>query len=450
MNWRALFEEMASAPALWEKGAELSYRVLMEKIDANCEFLKREIPEGRIVHLESDFSADALAMWFALCELGHIIVPFTGGTEFQRQKQMTTAEANARLHWRSGEWVLEKNGVTPSHPLLLTLLQKGRPGLLLFTSGSSGEAKALLHDLSRLFLKFKNAKPNAMRTVQFLLFDHIGGINTFLATFAAGGTLILLENRGPEHVTQVIRASAAEILPTTPTFLNLWLLANDIAVPSLKKITYGTERISDSLLAVLRERLPQIQLKQTYGVSEVGILSTRTPTSDSPFLEFSNSETQIRVVDGGLEIKSQTAMLGYLNAPSPFTADGWFKTGDLVELNEQGAMRILGRPNDLINIGGRKVFPAEIESCLREMPGVEQVVVEKEDNLLLGQVAVAFFKLKGEMSLDELLLSMRRFCEGRLESFMIPQRVVISSLDLYSSRYKRMKMGSDAESGNSV
>ena len=71
--------------------------------------------------------------------------------------------------------------------------------------------------------------------------------------------------------------------------------------------------------------------------------------------------------DGELWLRSKTQVLGYLNASmDPFTEDGWFKTGDLVDELKDGYIRIIGRKNDLINVGGEKVLPAEVESILME------------------------------------------------------------------------------------
>ena len=94
------------------------------------------------------------------------------------------------------------------------------------------------------------------------------------------------------------------------------------------------------------------------------------------------------MVDGLLEIKAQSAMLGYLNAPSPFTEDGWFITGDAVEVDGE-YFRILGRQSEMINVGGEKVYPAEVESVLQLMDGVEEVMVNGEENAITGQIVRA-------------------------------------------------------------
>lgn len=89
-------------------------------------------------------------------------------------------------------------------------------------------------------------------------------------------------------------------------------------------------------------------------------------------------------------------MLGYLNAATPFTKDGWFMTGDMVEtIGDE--IRIIGRNSEIINVGGEKVFPAEIENILLKLAEVEDVVVSGEKNLILGNIVVARVKIKADV-----------------------------------------------------
>ena len=249
----------------------------------------------------------------------------------------------------------------PSILFMRSLRSEGHPGLVLFSSGSSGLCKAAVHDLVRLLEKYQ-VRRHRWRTVPLLLFDHIGGLNTLFYTLANGGCLVIPEGRSPDAVLAAVAQHRVELLPTSPTFLNLMLLSeahrrHDLG--SLQTITYGTEPMPETTLRRLRRLLPNVQLRQTYGMSEVGILSCQSKDSDSLWLKLGGQEVQTRVVDGILEIKSRSTMLGYLNAPSPLTDDGWLVTGDAVE--QQGEYyRILGRQSDLINVGGRKVYPAEV------------------------------------------------------------------------------------------
>ena len=132
---------------------------------------------------------------------------------------------------------------------------------------------------------------------------------------------------------------------------------------------------------------------------------------------------------------------GYYNDDAATQAsfeDGWFKTGDAV-LVEGEYMKILGRKSEMINVGGQKVFPAEIESVLQEMDGVEEVTVTGEKNILTGQMVTAKFKLSTDESLSDLKKRMRKFCKGKLENFKVPQKVELTEKSLHGDRFKKMR-----------
>ena len=162
-----------------------------------------------------------------------------------------------------------------------------------------------------------------------------------------------VKDRSPDEVLSSIQQYEVELLPTSPTFINLILLSEAYTkydISSLKTVTYGTEPMPKSTLIRFNSLFPNICLLQTYGLSEVGILRSKSKSSDSLWVKVGGEGFQTRVVGGLLEIKAESAMLGYLNAPSPFTKDGWFQTGDSVLVDGEYII-ILGRKSELINIG---------------------------------------------------------------------------------------------------
>ena len=116
----------------------------------------------------------------------------------------------------------------------------------------------------------------------------------------------------------------------------------------------GPQGMPESTLQHLHKVLPDVRLKQTYGLSELGILRSKSKSSDSLWVKVGGEDYETKIVDGILWIRARSAMLGYLNAPSPFTEDGWFITGDAVEVDGE-YIKILGRKSELINVGGEKV-----------------------------------------------------------------------------------------------
>ena len=131
-------------------------------------------------------------------------------------------------------------------------------------------------------------------------------------------------------------------------------------------------------------------------------------------------------------------MVGYLNAPNPFDRDGWFDTGDAV-IQEGEYYRILGRHSDIINVGGQKVYPAEVEKILAEMPGVIEVTVRGEPHMILGQVVGAAIQAQEAISSTEMKRRVVAHCKGRLQPFMVPAKVRVVKDSPVNYRFKKVR-----------
>jgi long-chain acyl-CoA synthetase len=441
-----LHDRMAEIPActamIWRQ-QRVTYAHLIDLVArARATLDDWGISRGEISSLEGDFSPGAVAMLLALIDRAAVVVPMTAAVPpHQRQEFLDIAEVQARIEVDTEDsWRVEKRPVVPSNPITHRLLESGSPGLVLYSSGSTGRSKAALHNLTALLEKFKARRP-PLRSLTFLLLDHIGGQNTLYYLLSSGGTIVAIDRRDPDTVAAAIAEHKVELLPTSPTFLNLLLISeawkrHDLS--SLKRVTYGTEVMPESTLARLHDVLPTAELLQTYGLSELGILRSKSRDSSSLWLKVGGEGFETKVVEGILWIRAQSAMLGYLNHPSPFDADGWFNTGDMVEVDGEW-IRILGRQSEIINVGGQKVYPAEVESVLLQLPGVRDVSVCGERSVITGNIVVARFNLDNNEPLSELKRRVRDFCRGRLEPFKSPARIEIVSGDQFSARFKKMR-----------
>ncbi len=426
------------------RGRTFSYAGMLDAVSRWKEYLAAEgVAAGSVVSLEADFSPNSIALLLALVERGCVIVPLTPSVEAKKPEFREIAQVEATISLDKDDQVCTHQTLTPAnHELLLRLRATGRPGLVLFSSGSTGKSKAAVHDFVPLLEKFSVPR-HSFRTLTFLLFDHIGGINTLLYTLANAGCLVAVQDRSPDSVCEAIEKHKVQLLPTSPTFINLLLISEAYKhhdLSSLEMVTYGTEVMPESTLTRFHQLFPQIRLLQTYGLSEVGILRSRSKSSDSPWVQVGGEGFETRVVDGMLYIKAHSAMLGYLNAPSPLTEDGWFPTGDAVEVDGE-YLRILGRKSEIINVGGEKVYPAEVESVLQTLDGVEEVIVSGESNPITGQIVTAKVKLNTGETIAEFRKRMRAFCQQKLPAFKIPQKVVLVADDLHGERFKKMRRG---------
>ncbi|MFX1555265.1 MAG: fatty acid--CoA ligase family protein, partial [Promethearchaeota archaeon] len=307
---------------------------------------------------------------------------------------------------------------------------------------STGNNKAALHNFTSLLEKYKAARARKrMCTLTFLLFDHIGGINTLFYTLSNGGTVISVRSRDPKIICHTIEKHKVELLPTSPTFLNLLLISEayrQYDLTSLKLITYGTEVMPESTLRRIREIFPNVQLQQTYGLSELGILRSKSKDSGSLWVKVGGEGFQTKVVDCVLWVRAQSAMMGYLNAPSPFTEDGWMNTQDVVEVDGE-YIRILGRQSEIINVGGQKVYPGEVENVLMQMEDVIDASVRGEKNPIMGNIVVARLSLKRSEEVPILKHKVRKFCKGKLETYKIPVKIEIAEGMQHAERFKRIR-----------
>jgi acyl-CoA synthetase (AMP-forming)/AMP-acid ligase II len=437
------FQSYGDTTALVFRDRSVTYRWLADQWTHYDDFLEdAHVPTGTVAAVVGDFTPAAVALSLALLKRSCIFVPLATGNSQQHGEFCDVAEVEHvfEIDPQDDGVTVRPTGSLAAHPLLRSLKESRHPGLVLFSSGSTGKSKAALHDFSLLLEKFRTPRPRHTM-ISFLLFDHIGGINTLLSSLATGGTLVITEDRRPDSVAALVERHKVDTLPTTPTFLNLLLLTEAhrrFDLSSLTTITYGTEVMPESTLRRIREVFPDARLHQTYGLSELGIMRSKSESSDSLWVQLGGEGFEIRVVDSLLEIRAKSAMLGYLNAPSPFTEDGWFQTGDAVEVRGP-YLKILGRTSDIINVGGEKVYPAEVESTLQLMPEVAGAVVMGEKNALLGNIVKAKVRLAQPLDVAEFRRRMREFCRDRLQPFKIPQKVELIEHEEWNERFKKVR-----------
>jgi acyl-CoA synthetase (AMP-forming)/AMP-acid ligase II len=156
------------------------------------------------------------------------------------------------------------------------------------------------------------------------------------------------------------------------------------------------------------------------------------------WLELGDDGFEHKIVDGVLWIRSPSAMLGYLNAPSPFEADGWFNTQDLVESDGE-YIRILGRKSELINVGGEKVHPTEIENVLLELYNVKDVTVRGLPNPITGEVVAAEITPLVPEDPNALKQRVHQFCRARLEPYKMPAVIDVVMEDHHGERFKKSR-----------
>lgn len=436
-------ETLGRDVAFVHDGQQVTYAELLERVRWWRDTLTaRGVKAGDGFAIESDYSPEAVAAVVAGFLMKTIVMPLTSVAKVQVDEFLDTAEMRHHLIFgEEGRWELVTQDRPLSHPLIQQLRDTGHPGLILWSSGSTGKAKASLLDFERLTSKFEE-KRRGFRTLVFLLLDHIGGINTLFHVLSQGGTVITARARTPQRVCEAIQTHRVQLLPTTPTFLKMLLISeayNQYDLSSLETITYGTEPMPLLTLQSLHQAMPNVALKQTYGLSETGITPTKSKSNDSLWVKLGDNGFKYKIINNILFIKSDSAMLGYLNAPSPFDEEGYMNTQDLVEVDGEW-VRILGRISEIINVGGEKVYPQEVEETILQLPDIQDVTVFGKDNAVMGKVVVAKI-LPADASADHAALkrAVLDHCRKKLEPYKVPMRIEISTEEQHNTRFKKAR-----------
>tara|TARA_B100001093_G_C26821251_1_gene1011974 strand:+ start:836 stop:2131 length:1296 start_codon:yes stop_codon:yes gene_type:complete len=390
------------------------------------------IKSGDVVALIGDFDPQSIFTFIMLIDKNVIIVPLTTDTKSQHEYFFETACVDVIVEGTS----VNRINNSKTHEFIENLRLLQHAGLVLFSTGTTGRPKAILHDLTFFMKRFETPRPS-LKTINFLLFDHIGGLNTLLHTLFNKGTVVAPKSRSVEDVVATCAEHKIEVLPTTPTFLRMMLMSGLIPerIPnSLKIITYGTERMDQTTLDQLCKLLPNIDFRQTYGMSELGIVRVKSEMRNSLFMKIGGEGVETKVLRNILQIRSKTRMLGYLNEDNPFDKDGWFNTKDIVE-EKNGYFKITGRSSEVINVGGLKFMASEVERIALQFEGVELAKADGKPNPITGQHVELTIQSSVKAKFDKKKL--KKFLTLHLPNHMLPQRLKISSVNV-GHRFKKI------------
>ena len=437
-----IFSKNNERDAIIWKNKTYNYKWLINTISKYNQTLKLwGINKGNVVALTGDFSPNIIAVLFSLIDNACIIVPFSDNSEDDNLNKYNISQVEHLLTCDDNDKIIAKRiSLKSDNKYYKVLRKKAHPGLVLFTSGSSGEPKAAVHDLLKLLEKFKTRR-KTLRALNFLMFDHWGGLNTMFHILSNGGTIITTKDRSPINICKLIEVYKIELLPTSPTFLNLLLLSRAYEynnLECLKIISYGTEPMPKNTLRRLKFVFPKVKLLQTYGLIELGVMKSISENNNSVWIKIGGDGYSTRIIDGILQIKAKSAMMGYLNAENPFTEDGWFITGDEV-LQKGDYIKILGRKSEIINVGGEKVYPSEVENVVLEMENVVEVTVYGEKNPIIGNIICARVRLQNQRDNKNFTNELKNFCSSKLQNYKIPVKVTIDNNQQYNARFKKLR-----------
>jgi fatty-acyl-CoA synthase len=426
--------------ALHFDGVDLSYGDFWFRIDQTTRSL--DVRKGDRVAWLGYNCPEMLVLLFALARLGAILVPLNW--------RLTAAEHRAILADCDPKWIFcdsEFESHCRDLPVPIGHFTRkedpdirGRDAddlLIVYTSGTTGRPKgAVLTQSALLWNGFNSIHAHDLsqsdQVLTALPMFHVGGLNNqTLPALLAGATVTLHRRFDPG----LWLADVAARRPTTSLLVPATLQAV-IAHPawaatdlsSLKMLNAGSMVVPDSLIRAFHAR--GVPVGQIYGCTETAPIATVLLKEDAVRKLGSAGKPalhcDVKLVDGEVWVRGPNVMRAYWNdaatTAAALTADGWFKTGDLARVDEEGFYWIIGRSKDVIISGGENIYPAELENVLADCAEIAEAAVIGVEDPKWGETACALVVRKENSSLDE--TAVLALFRDRLAKYKHPRRVV--------------------------
>jgi acyl-coenzyme A synthetase/AMP-(fatty) acid ligase len=301
---------------------------------------------------------------------------------------------------------------------------------VLLTSGTTGVPKLVRHTLATLSGAMAAARPLGHGAVWSTFYDmrRYGGLQIFLRAMLGGGSMVLSSALEPVG-NFLARAGGLGVshISGTPSHWRRALMSAAAGRIAPRYVRLSGEIADQAILDHLRAAFPGADVAHAFASTEAGVAFD---VGDG-FAGFPASylgrrgDVEMRVADGSLRIKSGRTALGYLGdgAPPLCDADGFVDTGDMVELSD-GRYHFVGRRGGVINIGGQKVHPEEIEAVINRHPDVQMSLVRARKNPITGAIVVADVVVTSEHApLDALKGEILDACRGTLARYKVPAAI---------------------------
>jgi acyl-CoA synthetase (AMP-forming)/AMP-acid ligase II len=320
--------------------------------------------------------------------------------------------------------------------------------LISYTSGTTGLPKGVVHSLGRywgVLVESAGARLN-LRALRCLLLPfapyHYAGQFGVVAALLAGGRVVLMERFDPQHALDLIESERVSQIAGSPTMYQ-WLLRapgqekRDLS--SVQRLTFSTEPMSVDLARALHDRLGCC-LENFYGTTESMLISW-TGVED-PWERAATTVgrpvpgAQVRIVDeerrpvaqgarGEIAVRTSQMMDGYHGDPEltaqVLDGEGWFYTGDIGTIDDDGYLRLLDRKDGVIIRGGQNIWPAEVERYLEGHGQIRRAAVVGVPSRVSGEAVWAYLEPYPGAALTA--REVMDYCVGQIASFKIPEQI---------------------------
>jgi long-chain acyl-CoA synthetase len=315
---------------------------------------------------------------------------------------------------------------------------------LMYTSGTTGEPKAAMRSHRNVRAASRNARKGFGYSSQDIIaivmpLSHSSAlVSQMMPLVELSGTLVILSKFDAPTLLTTIKNERVTCMRAVPAMIKLLLALPDFCMeqlPSLRMVINSSAAIDPDLYVALKQRFRNVQIMNSYGLTEA---STCTILPDADALARADSigipidGVDMCVMDhqgnslqhneiGEICVRGEHVFSGYRGKPQETEATfvrGWLRTGDLGYRDADGYFYLQGRQSEMINCGGRKVIPQEVEACIRQIVEVADVVVVSMAHRVLGHVVKALVVLRTPNSLDAKVII--RHCSRSLANYKVP------------------------------
>jgi long-chain acyl-CoA synthetase len=430
-----------------DSGIALTFAETAGAVDAlTADLTGRGVGSNDRVAILADNGAAWVIAFLATMATGAVAVPLATRT--------TTAELEALLDHAEPALMLtdDSNAASVpiawagrSQPIPIVIAGTGRvdahagneaPACLTYTSGTTGRPKGVLLSNEALVLASEtyaalfHSTPSMHTVVAVPLCHNTGFIDQLGHALVAGGSLDAHRRFRADVIAESIVSGACTFFIGVPTMYHRIVdeLGGHVATDLAPWLAFGGAAMPTPLIARIRDVFPRAQLANCYGLSEATSITHIhfvDAEADDGAVGVAVAGTLDRIsADGELLIRSRTAMLGYFRDAEATAAKfdgGWLRTGDVAVRANDGVVRVLGRIDDIINRGGEKIVPLEVEEALLRHPAVAEAAVVGITDVDLGEVVAAAIVPRRPLDIADL----HRHARSRLADHKCPARVVV-------------------------
>ena len=285
----------------------------------------------------------------------------------------------------------------------------------IYTSGTTGRPKKVLQSFKNI-TRAVNQKDSLKSNVWAFAYNatHFAGLQVFFQGFFNTNTLVYVFKKDYKIVYESFLDNKVTHLSCTPTFMKMFLPYIEKPINDVINLTFGGEKFDTNMVKRIKVKFPNASIKNVYASTEAGSLLR---AEGEYFIIPDKYKGLIKIKDNEIQIHKDL-----LGKSESFELNGdWYNTGDIIEFSDTKKFKFIDRKSEMINVGGYKVNPLEVESVIKSINGVKDVIVYGLKNSVLGYIVVANVIKEESMDNKKLKFAINTIAKEKLQEYKLPR-----------------------------